>query len=706
MSSREAKDLQFGLKKSESNIFMDSIMEKEKRKCRGKSRPTGGKKRNGGKGKGLLDKKCDRRYQQRKKEEERQALRESLRRSCNEAGIAMTRGNYRAVVDVSDDSEEEYLDGIVDQLMEDCPPESPVDDDGEADEDFQSSEEQEGEFDDVESVEDEVDSPEEAMEVLTTSTGRKKRPRKVYVPDSDNDPDPPGADDHHYAPDEFGWSRTLRRVKAQRFKGPTPTGPTFRRHRTPAKYFLAFFPLAVLSLIAEWTNINLRDGGCKILLSVAELRAWFGIRIVMGLVKIPYYQDYWSNSPGYYNRLIATTMTRSRFDQITQHLACAIQQRTPTHIPTETLPCLLTKKHHYSYMRKHPLYPLQPVWDAVLAKCKVNYNLSKNLAIDEAMVKYSGFKAKVRKFFMPLKPIRSGFKIYALAESSTGYMANFMVHPFQTGKPAKMVDIAMSVASPFVGVHHHIYTDKLYTSVELARRLLAANTYLTGAVKSTSKGLPTDFSKNSEKNPRHFRKLKALNKMPRGTFYSRQADQLTAVAWKDSRVMTMLSSAHQGYRNRITDKLTRKVKDESGQRVSSSVAAPSQAVDYTRNMGGVDRGDQLRAYYTCSRKSQYWWRKLLYFLVDIAQTNAWVAYKSHHAATEGTTTTTTSEDDLGRKTGRMSHSAFVMEVGTGLIKGYSKGSTPRQSSTRPLSSASHHASPSQTEDAGEIRQAV
>jgi hypothetical protein len=72
--------------------------------------------------------------------------------------------------------------------------------------------------------------------------------------------------------------------------------------------------------------------------------------------------------------------------------------------------------------------------------------------------------------------------------------------------------------------------------------------------------------------------------------------------------------------------------------VSSSVAAPSQAVDYTRNMGGVDRGDQLRAYYTCSRKSQYWWRKLLYFLVDIAQTNAWVAYKSHHAATEGTTT--------------------------------------------------------------------
>ena len=175
MSSREAKDLQFGLKKSESNIFMDSIMEKEKRKCRGKSRPTGGKKRNGGKGKGLLDK-CDRRYQQRKKEEERQALRESLRRSCNEAGIAMTRGNYRAVVDVSDDSEEEYLDGIVDQLMEDCPPESPVDDDGEADEDFQSSEEKEGEFDDVESVEDEVDYPEEAMEVPTTSTGRKKRP--------------------------------------------------------------------------------------------------------------------------------------------------------------------------------------------------------------------------------------------------------------------------------------------------------------------------------------------------------------------------------------------------------------------------------------------------------------------------------------------------------------------------------------------------
>ena len=39
-------------------------------------------------------------------------------------------------------------------------------------------------------------------------------------------------------------------------------------------------------------------------------------------------------------------------------------------------------------------------------------------------------------------------------------------------------------------------------------------------------------------------------------------------------------------------------------------------------MGGVDRSDQLRAYNTVARKSNIWWKQLLYFLVDICGTKA------------------------------------------------------------------------------------
>lgn len=70
------------------------------------------------------------------------------------------------------------------------------------------------------------------------------------------------------------------------------------------------------------------------------------------------------------------------------------------------------------------------------------------------MIKYRGFKASVRKFFMPLKPIRAGFKIYTIAESASGYILNFMVHP-HGDRPAKMADVAMACAKHQLNVYHH-----------------------------------------------------------------------------------------------------------------------------------------------------------------------------------------------------------------------------------------------------------
>ena len=213
------------------------------------------------------------------------------------------------------------------------------------------------------------------------------------------------------------------------------------------------------------------------------------------------------------------------------------------------------------------------MWDKVRHACLKFYLPGRELTIDEAMIKYRGFKASVRKFFMPLKPIRAGFKIYAIAESATGFMLNFMVHP-HGDQPSKMIDIAMTVAKHHLNAYHHIFTDKLYTSVSLARSLLAKRTYLTGAVKSNSKGLPADFS-TKQANPSRL-KIKRLNKTPRGTFYSRQNGQLTATVWKDSRVMMLLSSAHQGWRDPLAHTLKRRCRDEStGRRKMATVPAPA-----------------------------------------------------------------------------------------------------------------------------------
>ena len=46
-------------------------------------------------------------------------------------------------------------------------------------------------------------------------------------------------------------------------------------------------------------------------------------------------------------------------------------------------------------------------------------------------------------------------------------------------------------------------------------------------------------------------------------------------------------------------------------------------------MGGVDRGDQLRGYYSCRTKCRQFYRYIFYFLLDVAITNAFILQKGY-----------------------------------------------------------------------------
>ena len=48
---------------------------------------------------------------------------------------------------------------------------------------------------------------------------------------------------------------------------------------------------------------------------------------------------------------------------------------------------------------------------------------------------------------------------------------------------------------------------------------------------------------------------------------------------------------------------------------------------YNRCMGGVDRADQLLAFYRIKTKSIKWYKRLLYHFIDLALINAYVLYK-------------------------------------------------------------------------------
>ena len=105
---------------------------------------------------------------------------------------------------------------------------------------------------------------------------------------------------------------------------------------------------------------------------------------------------------------------------------------------------------------------------------------------------------------------------------------------------------------------------------------------------------------------------------------------MTASAWKDNKVVTVMSTTSQPS---ATGSVLRRQRD--GTRVS--VPCPEAILTYNRSMGGVDKGDQLRGYYNCRVKSRKFYKYIFYFLFDVAITNAFILYKNFRSSPTYTT---------------------------------------------------------------------
>lgn len=93
------------------------------------------------------------------------------------------------------------------------------------------------------------------------------------------------------------------------------------------------------------------------------------------------------------------------------------------------------------------------------------------------------------KQYMPLKPIKRGFKLWCLCDSKSGYLYKFDVYCGKSG-PYNSGSTETMVSSLLHGLEHHnisVYTDNFYTSVSLAQSLLRNGIYLTGTMRSNRK---------------------------------------------------------------------------------------------------------------------------------------------------------------------------------------------------------------------------
>ncbi|XP_054920597.1 piggyBac transposable element-derived protein 4-like [Dermacentor andersoni] len=233
------------------------------------------------------------------------------------------------------------------------------------------------------------------------------------------------------------------------------------------------------------------------------------------------------------------------------------------------------------------------------------YQPSSCYSIDESMVRFKGKKSF--KQYMPLKPIKRGFKVWVRADASTGFVIQFDVY---TGKESDGSGLGTRVVKKFTEevaqTECLVVFDNFFSSPELLQNLFEEGIYSVATVRQQRKGLPEI--------------LKNKKKMKEGDHTFRVKGNVAALQWQDKRLVNILTTAHNPSH---TVNVSKKAKD--GTKID--LQCPLAIVEYTKYMRGVDRFDQLREYYTVSRKSRKWWMRLFYFILDCALVNSYVLYR-------------------------------------------------------------------------------
>ncbi|XP_046391504.1 piggyBac transposable element-derived protein 4-like [Ischnura elegans] len=329
------------------------------------------------------------------------------------------------------------------------------------------------------------------------------------------------------------------------------------------------------SRITEWKDVT-RD----------ELEVFFGLLFLMGNIRLNRIPYYWKRSNLYDFPIFRQNMSRDRFMLILRALHFSRNPKENDAIPTD------------------PLYKVRPVLDAFVNNMNMIYYPEKNLSLDESMVLWRG-RLYFRQYIKS-KRHKYGLKLYVLSEPS-GLVLNFCVY---TGAQDCVIGgrghtdkVVKYLLQKFLNAGHAVYMDNFYNSVNLCLHLLQNNTYVTGTLQGNRKNNPLDV---------------VNKKLKRGESFSRHTNEgISVMKWRDKREILLISSEHDADFVDVQTKF------------GTISRRPKMVVKYNQFMGGIDRMDQLLAYYPLERKSLRWYMKLGLHLLNLVMNNAYCLFKKY-----------------------------------------------------------------------------
>ena len=331
----------------------------------------------------------------------------------------------------------------------------------------------------------------------------------------------------------------------------------------------------------KWTDVT-----------AEEIWAFFGFMILMGINQLPALRDYWKLDPTYRYNPIASKITRDRFLEILRYI----------HFVDNTT---LLQRPDPAYDK---LGKIRPVIDHLSEQFLSAYNPHQQVSIDEAMVAFKGRSSM--KQYIPKKPIKRGFKAWVRADAVTGYVSEFDIY---TGKvPGERQfglggNVVKRLTRKITGKNHVVYCDNFFTSASLFSDLLKDKIYSCGTYNRTRKCYPQSLKATAKSGLKN-----------RGDYMYRQCGNLLVSLWQDTKTLSCLST------NECPSEVTARRRQKDG--THAEIPCPLAIKVYNKFMGGVDKNDQLRRYYSIRTKSRKCYKYLFWFLFDVAIVNSFILY--------------------------------------------------------------------------------
>lgn len=392
----------------------------------------------------------------------------------------------------------------------------------------------------------------------------------------------------HYMEDDVSSMKTFNFTKAREILV-QPQGDS------PIDFFNMLVDENFYKLIVEETNIYAEEVFLNsTLLATArisrwhpvtadELRIFFGLFLHMGTISLNRLQDYWKTNRLFSLPFFAKNMSRDRFLLIMRCLHFARNPRVGEKQPEDRL------------------FKLRPLIDYFNNKMAEVYYPGQNLSLDESMVLWRG-RLSFRQYIKN-KRHKYGVKLYVLTEPD-GTILKFAVYTGQLddfGGTGHAANVVLHLMEGFLDSGHSLYMDNFYNSYDLALKLLIRNTYCTGTLRIDRKNLPAEVK---------------TQKLKKGeTIYRCSDDGVLVGKWRDRREVSFITTEFPNDMVTYRDKLNREKEK------------PKAIYEYNKFMGGVDRQDQLMAYYPCERKSLRWYKKLGFHILHMLLVNAYLLYK-------------------------------------------------------------------------------